>query len=88
MDEVGIDISAHTSDHVDQYAGESFDAVITVCDSAKEACPVFPGAERTIHHSFEDPDDKTGTKSEDELLPTFRRIRDEIGAWAKVFLAA
>ncbi len=87
MNEAGIDIADHTSDHVDQYTGQDFDAVITVCDSAKEACPVFPGAKRTIHHAFDDPDDKTGTKTDDELLPTFRRVRDEIETWARAFLA-
>lgn len=86
MREVGIDIAAHTSDHVDEYTDQHFDAAITVCDSAKEACPVFPHAARTIHHSFDDPDDKTDTLSEDELLPTFRRVRDEIGEWAKAFI--
>ena len=86
MREIGIDISGHTSDHVDQYLDQDFDAVITVCDSARESCPVFPGARLTLHHSFEDPDDKTGTKTDDELLPTFRRIRDEIAEWAKQFL--
>jgi len=85
MQEVGVDIANHTSDHTSQYLDQDFDAVITVCDSAKEACPVFPGANRTIHHSFEDPDDKTGMKTKEELLPTFRRIRDEIGQWAESF---
>jgi arsenate reductase len=86
MREVGIDISHHTSDHVDQYASEPFDVAITVCDSAKEACPVFPHAQRTIHHSFIDPDDKTGTLTEEQLLPTFRRVRDEIGEWCRLFM--
>jgi len=84
MREVGIDICGHTSDHVDQYAGQHFDAVVTVCDSAKEACPVFPNAARTIHHSFEDPDDPD--MPEGELAEVFRRIRDEIGLWAKAFI--
>ncbi len=88
MAERGVDIAGHSSDHVDRYANQSFDAVVTVCDSAQEACPVFPGAERTIHHAFDDPDDKTGTKTEEELLPTFRRVRDEIGAWCRAFLEA
>lgn len=86
MGEAGVDISHHSSDHVDRYAGERFDAVITVCDAAREACPVFPGAEMTIHHAFDDPDDKTGGMSEAELLPTFRRVRDEIRGWALGFL--
>ncbi len=79
MNEAGIDISGHTSDHVDQYRDEAFDAVITVCDAAKEACPIFPGAKRTIHHSFDDPDG--------QATDEFRRVRDEIKAWAKQFAA-
>ncbi len=86
MEEAGVDISHHTSDHVDQYLDDDFDIVVTVCDSAKETCPVFPGARRTIHHAFDDPDDKTGTMSDEELLPTFRRVRDEIRGWAESFV--
>jgi arsenate reductase len=77
MAEVGIDIASHTSNHVDDYLDENFDLVWTVCDSAREACPVFPGAVRRVHHGFEDPD--RAEPSEDELLTVFRRIRDEIG---------
>lgn len=88
MAEVGIDISHHSSDHIDQYAGQHFDAVITVCDRAKGACPVFPNAQRTIHHAFDDPDDKTGTLTDEQLLPTFRRVRDEIKTWATTFLTS
>ncbi len=88
MAEVGIDLSEYTSDHVDQYADEAFDAVITVCDHAKEACPVFHHAKRTLHHAFDDPDDKTGTLSEAQMLPKFRRVRDEIGQWCETFLAS
>ena len=87
MAERGIDISAHTSDHLDAYASQPFDTVITVCDSVKEACPWFPGAAKTLHHSFDDPDDKTGTLTEEQMLPTFRRVRDEIAAWAVQFLS-
>ena len=79
MNEAGIDIADHTSDHVDRYAGESFDAVITVCDAAKEACPVFSGAKRTIHHPFDDPDGQP--------IGEFRRVRDEIHSWARSFAA-
>ena len=85
MHEVGIDISGHTSDHVDLYAGQHFELVLTVCDSAKESCPVFPGAARTLHHSFEDPDDPD--MSEAELTAVFRRIRDEIGEYCGALLA-
>jgi arsenate reductase len=86
MDEAGVDIADHTSDSIGQYLDQTFDAVITVCDSAKEACPVFPGAARVVHHAFLDPDDKTGSRSEAELLPTFREVRDEIREWAGRFL--
>ncbi|MEM8782517.1 MAG: arsenate reductase ArsC [Planctomycetota bacterium] len=85
MAEAGVDISGHTSDHLDAYLKQDFDAVVTVCDSAKEACPVFPGAKRTIHRAFPDPDDKTGTKTEAELLPVFRGVRDQIRDWADAF---
>ncbi|XAL99463.1 arsenate reductase ArsC [Phycisphaeraceae bacterium D3-23] len=89
MNEIGIDISAHTSDHVDIYRDEAFDCVVTVCDSAKEACPVFPGAARTLHQGFEDPDDEAlAARDPEQFAERFRRIRDEIGAWAEGFLAA
>ncbi|NNC76098.1 MAG: arsenate reductase ArsC [Acidimicrobiia bacterium] len=83
MAEVGIDISGHTSDHISQYLGEDWDLVVTVCDSAKETCPVVPGARNVIHHSFDDPDDETLT--EDQQWALFRRVRDEIGEWAQEF---
>ena len=86
MAEVGIDISAHTSDHVDRYVEQDFDLVLTVCDSARESCPVFPGAKRMLHRDFEDPD-QPGL-GEDELLAAFRRVRDEIGEYTRELLAA
>lgn len=87
MQEADIDISGHTSDHVDAYRDEPFDCVITVCDSAKEACPVFPGAARTLHQGFEDPDDEQLAQSDPAAYEArFRRIRDEIAAWADGFL--
>jgi len=84
MEEVGIDISGHTSDHVDLYIEKEFDLVLTVCDSARESCPVFPGARRTLHRSFEDPD--YPELSEAQLTVVFRRIRDEIGAFSRELL--
>ena len=84
MEEVGIDISGHTSDHVDRYIEKEFDLVLTVCDSARESCPVFPGARRTLHRSFEDPD--YPELSEAQLTVVFRRIRDEIGAFSRELL--
>jgi arsenate reductase (thioredoxin) len=78
MEEVGIDISDQESKTLDQYLGELFDYVITVCDDANEACPFFPGAQSRLHWSFEDPSRAEG--SEEERLEVFRRVRDGIEA--------
>ncbi len=86
MAEVGIDIASHTSDHVDDYIDVDFDLVLTVCDAAREVCPVFPRAVRQLHHGFEDPD-KAGL-DEEELLSVFRRIRDEIVACCRRLVEA
>ena len=85
MAEVGIDISGHTSDHVDEYVDEEFDIVLTVCDHARESCPVFPGARRTPHRAFEDPD--CPWMGEEQVTEVFRRIRDEIGDFSRELLA-
>lgn len=76
MREIGIDISGHRSKSVDEFLGQEFDYVITVCDRAKDNCPVFPGAAERIHWSFEDPAAATG--DDDKRLAVFRRVRDEI----------
>ncbi len=77
MMEIGIDLSKNYPKTVDKYLNESFDYVVTVCDNAKETCPVFIGkVGKQLHIGFEDPADATGT--EDEILSEFRRIRDEI----------
>jgi arsenate reductase len=76
MREAGIDISTHRSKHLDELAKEDFLFVITVCDAAREACPVFPGALYQLHWSFDDPAAAAGT--EEEKLKVFRRVRDEI----------
>lgn len=76
MRELGIDISGHRSKSVDEFAGQSFDYVLTVCDNARESCPVFPVKTATIHRSFEDPAAREG--SEAERLALFRRVRDEM----------
>jgi arsenate reductase len=79
MQEVGVDISGQSSKHVDSLKEIPFDLVITVCDSAKEACPVFPKRVRTLHMSFEDPPKLAiAAKSDQEALPQYRRVRDEI----------
>ncbi len=85
MAEDGIDISKHTSNHVDEYADTEFDFVITVCDNAREACPFFPSKTKTIHHSFEDPSQASGTAK--ELMAEFRRIRNQIKAFSEEFIA-
>ena len=76
MAEVGVDISRQESKTLERYLWETFEYVITVCDAANEACPVFPGAENRLHWSFEDPSQATGT--EEERLEVFRAVRDEI----------
>jgi arsenate reductase len=76
MDEIGIDISGHRSKSVDEFAGQPFDYVITVCDNANESCPVFPGATVRLHWPFEDPAAVQG--SEEDRLAAFRRVRDRI----------
>lgn len=77
MAEIGIDIKGHTSKHVSQFAGQAFDYVVTVCDSAAETCPIFPGRAVRLHRDFTDPA-KAPAK---EQQATFRRVRDEISAW-------
>jgi arsenate reductase len=78
MREIGIDISGHRSKSVDEFAGQEFDYVITVCDNAKERCPVFPGKTERIHWSFDDPAEAVGDQA--ARLAVFRRVRDEIEA--------
>jgi len=77
MNEVGIDLSKNYTKNADRFINESIDYVITVCDNAKESCPVFIGkVGKQLHIGFEDPAEATGT--EEEILAEFRRIRDEI----------
>jgi arsenate reductase len=83
MGELGIDISGHRSKNVDEFTGQHFDYVLTVCDNAKESCPLFPGKTVTLHHSFEDPATLQG--SEAERLALFRRIRDEMKHYLRDF---
>lgn len=84
MREVGIDIAGQRSKHLSEFTGQPFHAVITVCDRAKESCPVFPGGGRRLHWSFEDPASATGTPEERRTV--FRRVRDEIRDHIKTFL--
>ena len=84
MHELGIDLTGHVSKSLDRFVNEPFDLVVTVCDNAREACPVFPGAGQTLHWPFDDPAHATGT--DDEKLAEFRRVRDEIRARIAQFL--
>lgn len=81
MAEDGIDISMHTSNHVDEYLHIPFDLVLTVCDHASEQCPFFSGAVKRIHHNFTDPAKARGT--EEEVMNAFRSVRDEIKTFCK-----
>jgi arsenate reductase len=79
MAEVGVDMKGQTSKHVDDLHGIPFDVVVTVCDAANEACPVFPGAAKVLHAGFDDPPAlaaRAGNKQ--EALAVYRRVRDEI----------
>ena len=77
MAEAGVDISGHTSKSVSRFLDEPMDLVVTVCDSAREACPVFPGAKRTVHDSIPDPVGR-GHGDPDAMLEAFREVRDLI----------
>jgi len=84
MKEDGIDISHHTSNNVDEYRNINFDFVITVCDNAKEQCPVFPSTAKQFHYNFTDPAKATGTV--EEVMQQFRKVRDEIKNFSKQFV--
>ena len=86
MAEDGVDISHHTSNHVDEYAHVPFDYVLTVCDHANEVCPVFPSTAKKLHHNFPDPAKATG--SEEEIMEQFRGVRDQVKAYAHDFVQA
>jgi arsenate reductase len=84
--EIGIDISGQRSKSVDEFVAQPLDLVITVCDNAKEACPVFPGRTQRLHWPFEDPAHAEGT--EEERKAAFRKVRDQIRGKIREFLAA
>jgi arsenate reductase len=85
MQEIGVDISNHRSKSVDEFAGQYFDYIITVCDNAKESCPVFPDQAKRIHQSFEDPP-LENVGDYESRLKIFRRVRDEISDWLNLFI--
>lgn len=82
MAEDGVDISQHTSNHVDEYVNLPIDYVITVCDNAREQCPYFPSTAEMIHHSFTDP----SHAPESERLAQFRVVRDQIKQYSEQFI--
>jgi arsenate reductase (thioredoxin) len=84
MKEAGVDIGAHHSKHVDELKNIRFDYVVTVCDDAHEACPVFPGTTKVVHVGFDDPPRLAATaRNEAEALIHYRRVRDEIRAYVE-----
>jgi arsenate reductase len=86
MRELGIDIAAGVSKSMEQFAGEKFDLVVTVCDNARESCPAFPGGKQTLHWPFDDPADAAGT--DEEKMVVFRRVRDEIKEQIRDYLSS
>lgn len=86
MAELGIDISGQHSKTYERYLGEPFEWVVTVCDRARESCPIFPGADKGAHWGFDDPAEAQGTQ--EQRLRVFRRVRDEINARVKMFVLA
>jgi arsenate reductase len=83
LQELGIDPSRQRAKHVDEFAGQSFDYVLTVCDYAREVCPVFPGSTVMVHHSFVDPGNFRGSK--EERLAEFRKVRDQMREYLSTF---
>jgi arsenate reductase (thioredoxin) len=85
MKEIGVDISGHRSKSVDEFAARDFDYVLTVCDNAKESCPIYPGHGNRLHRSFEDPAAVEGAP--EARLAAFRKVRDQIRGYLKEFPA-
>jgi arsenate reductase len=85
MKEIGIDISGHRSKSVDEFAARDFDYVLTVCDDARETCPIYPGHGNRLHQSFEDPAALEG--SQEMKLAAFRKVRDQIRQYLRAVLS-
>lgn len=85
MAEIGLDISGHTSKHMDEFLRRNVDTVITVCGNADQACPMFPGQMNRYHWGFSDPAHATGT--EEQILAAFRQVRDQIALVFQAYAA-
>jgi arsenate reductase len=85
LNDLGIDTTSCRSKPISEFSGQPFDLVITVCDNAREACPVFPGAKEQLHWPFDDPAHAQGTT--EQQLVVFRRVRDEIAATIRNYLS-
>ena len=83
MLEDGIDMSKHTSNHVDEYLHIPFDLILTVCDHASERCPIFPSTAKRMHYKFPDPAKASGTEA--QILTAFREVREQIKAFCRNF---
>jgi arsenate reductase len=86
MQDIGVDVSQQRSKALEEFVGQPFDYVITVCDNAKEACPNFPGAAKQLHWSFDDPAQAEG--DDEQKLPVFVWVREEIRARLQLFVSA
>jgi len=86
MADVGLPLDGHTSDTLGELPDGAWDVVVTVCDHARDVCPVLPGTHRTVHAPFPDPAQATGTEA--EIMAQFREVRDRIGRWAEAFASA
>lgn len=84
MKEEGLDITHHTSNHIDEYRNIVFDFIITVCDNAKENCPYFPSTAKRFHHNFPDPAKAIG--SDEDIMDSFRSVRNEIKQYCRTFV--
>lgn len=80
----GVDISSHTSNHIDEYQSIDFDWIITVCDHAKEKCPYFPSNAQRLHHNFPDPAQATGTP--EEIMQSFVEVREMVKSYCETFV--
>jgi arsenate reductase (thioredoxin) len=87
MREIGIDITGHRSKHVNEFDGQQFEYLITVCDNAKESCPVFMGTAKRLRHRFDDPP-PPAVGTDEERMAVFRRVRDELRGYLREFAAS